>query len=84
MSLREEMENGNCQECGWEVSEDAKEGDLCEGCGCELVAHEGEEEELDGETGECEECGGELDRNCNGEMYCPECDGPCLMCSDGV
>ena len=25
----------------------------------------------------CEECGEELDKDCQGELRCPNCDGPC-------
>jgi hypothetical protein len=31
----------------------------------------------------CEQCGGELDKDCFGEMRCPDCDGPCPGCNDG-
>ena len=32
----------------------------------------------------CSECGEELDTNCNGDLHCPDCDGPCPCCSDGA
>jgi hypothetical protein len=35
------------------------------------------------ETSECPKCGSELDKDCQGEMRCPECDPPCPSCSDG-
>lgn len=31
----------------------------------------------------CPECGDLLDRDCQGELRCPECDPPCPGCSDG-
>lgn len=31
----------------------------------------------------CEKCGEELDRDCFGELRCPQCDPPCPGCCDG-
>jgi hypothetical protein len=31
----------------------------------------------------CSECGETLDKDCMGEMRCPNCDGPCPHCYDG-
>jgi hypothetical protein len=31
----------------------------------------------------CVSCGEEMDKTCSGDISCPECDGPCLSCTDG-
>jgi hypothetical protein len=35
------------------------------------------------EEGRCTTCNELLDQDCQGELRCPDCDGPCLCCSDG-
>jgi uncharacterized membrane protein YgaE (UPF0421/DUF939 family) len=31
----------------------------------------------------CPTCQEEMDKNCSGDLFCPNCDGPCPSCSDG-
>lgn len=43
-----------------------------------------EEEEDDGsDCGvDCDDCGAKLDKDCDGNIRCPDCDGPCPCCAD--
>jgi hypothetical protein len=48
-----------------------------------LTYVKGEDAPEDTDATECPKCGSELDKDCQGEMRCPECDPPCPSCSDG-
>ncbi len=51
----------------------------CADCGEHLYGPETDETD----DSECSECGAELDKDCFGNMRCPDCDAPCPGCSDG-
>lgn len=68
-----EVVHYSCGHCGAIVAENEDE--------LATLLNLDDDTDLDQEL--CEKCGEELDRDCQGELRCPNCDPPCPGCSDG-
>lgn len=68
-----------------DVLEKVRETDFCDGLESPIEVYIDEDQNYSVtvyEDGRCD-CGELMDKDCQGNMRCPECDGPCLCCSDG-
>ena len=80
-----------CDECGGEFyAETPPNQKMCWDCYSDMMNAnfsdeyntDDDDDDDDDETA-CETCGGEMDRDCFGNLRCPDCDEPCPGCSDG-
>lgn len=75
-----------CESFEWDVLEKVRETDLCDDLSSPIEVYIDPEQWYSVtvyEEGRCPSCNERMDKDCQGELRCPDCDGPCLCCYDG-